>query len=119
MLNLTISETLNSRYILRTPQNFCMGFKYGQLYQMARTCSFSHDNGFFKLRTCAYAQSSQVDPTVNILLRVGTVSVGRVVGLETRPGQGSVTSVGLWLKYRQWSANGAANLPAPAQPPPH
>ena len=26
--------------------------------------------------------------------------------------QGSVTSVGLWLKYRQWSANGAANLPA-------
>ena len=50
--------------------------------QMARTCSFSHDNGFFKLRTCAYAESSQVDPTVNILLRVGTVSVGRVVGVE-------------------------------------
>ena len=74
------------------------------MYQMARTCSFSHDNGFFKLRTCAYAESSQVDPTVNILLRVsGEWLVWR---------QGSVTSVGLWLKYRQWSANGAANLPA-------
>ena len=58
------------------------------MYQMARTCSFSHDNGFFKLRTCAYAQSSQVDPTVNILLRVGTVSVGRVVGLVSRQARG-------------------------------